>query len=249
MLQPSRLPPHSIRHWLQQGWHNFVATKWISLGFSAIFVVIGLSLAWVLFSRGLWVLLFPFISGFLLVTPILITGYQRAARLLSQGERPRFRDLVLGITEGTPGIWFISFILCFCYLIWVTDALVFYSLYVGLESVTSLQGLVSDPEAFSQLLAYLFFSGLMGLVIATIVFSVAAFSIPLIIHRRMPFVAAVHTSVVTVWRHPWLMLRWGATIAGLSFVTMILALPLLVFVLPLLGYATYAAFVALFPEE
>jgi uncharacterized membrane protein len=240
---------YSIRNWLGKGWQDFRTTMAVSIAFSGIFMLIGMASIWTLTAKGYALLAYPFIGGFLVVAPILLTGYQRAGRLLAEGQKPRFKDLALGVTEATPGIWFLTFVLCVCYLIWVTDALVLYGIYFDFHLVALDSSILSDAEQRGSLLSYLLFSGVMGLFIALMSFTVAVFSIPLIMHRKMHFVAAVHSSVVTVFRHFGLMMRWALTISLLNLITLVVALPLLVVVLPVVAYASYAAFVDLYPEE
>lgn len=240
---------YKISAWLSKGWQDFRATQGISIAFSGIFMLIGMASIWTLTARGYGLLVYPFMTGFLVVAPILLTGYQRAGRLLNAGQKPSFKDLALGITEGTPGIWFLTFILCVCYLIWVTDALVIYGMYFDFHLVKLDGTLFTDAQVREKLLTYLVFSGVMGLFIALMSFAVTAFSIPLILHHKMNFVAAVHSSVVTVFRHFWLMMSWGLTISLMILVTLVVALPLLVVVLPVVAYASYAAFVDIYPDK
>lgn len=239
---------YRVRDWLSQGWRDFRATAGVSMVFSGLFTLVGMATIWTLTAKGYGLLVYPFLTGFMVLAPILLTGYQHAGRLLREGRTPTLRDLALGITEGTPGIWFLTFVLCLCYLIWVTDALVVYGMYFDFRLVLLDSSMFTDPELREQLLSYLLFSGVMGLFIALMSFAVSAFSIPLIMHRKLDFVSAVHTSVVTVFRHFWLMLRWGLCLSLLILVTLIVALPLLVVILPVTAYASYAAFTALFPE-
>ena len=233
---------YSIARWLQQGWNDFVATKWISMAFSSLFVVIGIVSYWLLLRLDLGLIIYPFFSGFLVIAPLLVTGFQRVARLLRESKQARFVDLALGIREATPGIWFLTFILCVCYLIWVTDAIVLYGMYFVIEAVPISTDLFTDETLRAQLTAYLVVSGLMGFVIALMGFAVAAFSIPLILHQKKSFVSAVHTSVSTVMAHKYLMLRWSLTLAISVMLTLALLLPLLIIVLPVTAYASYAAY-------
>lgn len=235
----------SVRGWLLQGWKYFLLTRWISVLFSSLFVVVGAAIYWVLVSYDLGLITYPFLSGFLIIAPVLATGFQRVARMLNKGQSPRFRDLVLGISEGTPGIWFLIFILFVCYLIWVTDAVVIYGMYFGVKAIPINLELLTDGNLRNQLFSYLVFAGIMGFVLAFMGFAVSVFSIPLILHQRKSFVSAVHTSVTTVFRNKLLMMRWAFALAILVMTTLILALPLLVIVLPVTGYASYAAYVEL----
>jgi uncharacterized membrane protein len=247
-------PPHgdtelSVRRWLAAGWRDYRASAWLSSSFSLLFTLPGALAVWGLLHYDLGLLLFPLFGGFVLVAPVLVTGYQRAARLLRLGHTPRFMDLLLGITEGTPGIWFLTFLLGLGYLIWITDALIIYGIYFGQRPLPLDAALLSDPLLRADLLGYLLYGGLLGLGIATMGFIVAVFGIPLILHRRLGFIDAVNRSVSTVFRHPALMLRWALTLAGTTLLTLSVALPLLVVVLPVLGYASYAAYAALLPDD
>lgn len=249
----STLTPHkpirtSIRLWLKQGWEYFILTRWISISFSSIFVIIGAITYWILHGYDLGLIAYPFLSGFLVIAPILVTGFQRVARMIHNGQTPRFRDLILGITEATPGIWFLTFILCVCYLIWITDAIVIYGMYFGVKATPVNSDLLTNPELRSQLLSYLIFSGLMGFVIALMGFAIGAFSIPLILHQKKSFVSAVSLSVTTVMHHKVIMLRWAFTLAITVLSTLIFALPLLVVILPVTAYASYAAYVDLLED-
>ncbi|WP_019621709.1 DUF2189 domain-containing protein [Amphritea japonica] len=231
-----------MKGWLSRGWQDFLSTWAISMLFSSIFLVIALAAYWQLLKLDLGLVLYPFIAGFMIIAPLLVTGFQRVGRMLHEGRQPGFIDLLKGVREATPGIFFLTFVLCICYLIWVTDAIVIYGMYFGVKAVPISGELLSDPVLRESLFSYLMFTGLMGFVIAQMGFMVGAFSIPLIMHQKMSFVDAVFTSVATVWRHKWLMFRWALSLALLMLSTLVLVLPLLVVVLPVTAYASYAAY-------
>ncbi len=234
-----------VKDWLSRGWQDFTRTWLISTMFSSIFLLIALVAYWQLLKLDLGLVLYPFIAGFMIIAPLLVTGFQRVGRMLHEGRQPGFIDLLKGVREATPGIFFLTFVLCVCYLIWVTDAVVIYGMYFGVKAVPINAELLSDPVLRESLFSYLMFTGLMGFVIAQMGFMVGAFSIPLIMHQKMNFVDAVFTSVATVWRHKILMFRWALSLAFLMLATLILALPLLVVVLPVTAYASYEAYVDL----
>ncbi|WP_432470359.1 DUF2189 domain-containing protein [Amphritea sp. HPY] len=234
-----------VRLWLRRGWQDFSQTPWISMGFSSLFLIISLLAYWQLLKQDLGLILYPFITGFMVVAPLLVTGFQRVGRLLHEGQKPRFMDLITGVKESTPGIFFLTFVLCLCYLIWVTDAMVIYGMYFGVKAVPVSAELLTDPALRDSLFHYLLFTGLMGMVIALMGFMVGAFSIPLIMHQRVSFVSAVFTSVATVWGNKLLMLRWALSLALIMLTTLLFALPLLVIVLPVTAYASYEAYVDL----
>lgn len=237
-----------VRHWLAFGWQSFMQTKWISILFSSVFCLVGGLLYWLLLRIDADLIIFPFIAGFFLVAPILIIGFQQVAGMLEQNLKPQFSDLILMKANHDKGIWFLIFILCTCYFIWITDALVIYGLYFGVEPLPLDTVFFTDPNLRDALFLYLFYSGLMGLVTAVIGFLLGVFSIPLMIHQQLNFVVAINLSVKTVFAHKWLMTKWAITLVTIMTVTLVLALPLLVVVFPVLGYASYAVYAALAPK-
>ena len=74
---------------------------------------------------------------------------------------------------------------------------------------------------------------------AFVLFCLTAVSLPLLLDKELDFVTAMLTSLAVVRRNPWVMLVWGATIAGLVFLAMIPGLLGLFVVLPVLGHATW----------
>ncbi|TPH18632.1 DUF2189 domain-containing protein [Litorilituus lipolyticus] len=232
----------SIKQWLHFGWRSFLASKTISILFSSLFCLIGGILYWLLLNVDAALVIIPFIAGFFLIAPLLIIGFQQAAAVLQQGKKPAFSDLIKIKGENNQGIWFLVFILCLCYFIWITDALVIYGLYFGVEPIPLNESFFTNPELRDSIISYLFHSGLVGIVMAIIGFSLGVFAIPLIIHQQMGFVNAVTFGVKKVFSHKWLMLKWACTLVSIMAFTLIVALPLLVIVLPILGYASYAVY-------
>ncbi|WP_440874098.1 DUF2189 domain-containing protein [Thalassotalea sp. PLHSN55] len=233
----------SVRSWLKFGWQMFTATKAMSMLFSLAFCVFAVVLYALFVKLDAELILYPFIAGFFLVAPLLIIGYQRVAAKIYHGQPVTFSDLYKNKTHhSNRGIWFLVFILCFCYFIWLTDALVIYGLYFGIEPLAFDSKLITDETLRESLFLYIFYSGLMGLVTAIIGFLLGVFAIPLIIHQNVDFVAAIHISIKTVMANKWLMTKWASTLVILTSLTLVVAVPLLVIVLPVLGYASYAVY-------
>ena len=242
-------PANSVRQWLLFGWRSFLQTRWISIAFSSVFCVVGGLLYWLLLRVDAGLIIFPFVAGFFIVAPVLIIGFQQAAAILQNNLTPTFADLIVMKGTGNNGIWFLIFILCMCYFIWITDALIIYSLYFGIEPLPLDAVLFTDPGVRDSVLLYLFYSGLMGLITAIIGFFIGVFSIPLIIHQGTNFVTAVSVSIKTVLNNKWLMTKWAMTLVAIMTLTLVLALPLLVVVFPVLGYASYAVYRDLLPDS
>jgi uncharacterized membrane protein len=80
---------------------------------------------------------------------------------------------------------------------------------------------------------------LVGGLMALGLFTVTAFSLPMLLDRPVDFATAIITSIAAVRANGMVMLRWAAIIAGLLIVAMLPLFLGLVIVLPLLGHATW----------
>ena len=68
----------SVADWLSRGWQDFVRTWQISLGIQSDSVKLISAIAyWQLLKLDLGLILYPFISGFMVLAPLLVTGYFR----------------------------------------------------------------------------------------------------------------------------------------------------------------------------
>lgn len=231
-----------IKRWFAFGWRSFKQTAMPSCLFSSIFLAIAIALFVSLHLLNADLVIYPFVAGFFLVAPLLIIGFQRVGHKLKTGKTPTLKDFFINDGERNPGIWFAVFILSFCYFIWITDALVIYGLYFGLEPIPATEQVFTDPVYRGKLFDYLFYSALMGLVTAIIGFLLGVFSIPLMVHEQTQFVEAVHISLKTVMKHKMLMAVWASLLVIITTFTLVLALPFLIVVFPVLGFASYAVY-------
>jgi len=246
MKEIERVP--AIDQWLKYGWQTFKKTKQISVLISSfIFIATAIFFTLAIMLDGMFIL-YPFIAGFFLVGPLVIMGYQRVAHRLHSGVTPTISDFFKSDSSKTSGIWFLTFILSFCFFIWITDAFVIYGLYFGIEVIEMNAQLLSDPSSRESVFYYLFYSGLMGFVTAIIGFTISVLSIPLMLHKGMDFVSAVHLSIKCVFSNKWLMAKWALFLVVSISVTLIVALPLIIVLFPVLGFASYALYLDLGPS-
>ncbi|MDX1655097.1 MAG: DUF2189 domain-containing protein, partial [Candidatus Competibacteraceae bacterium] len=186
MRQPSTCPPGpgresvaaTIARWLGQGWRDFRRTPALSMGFSALFLLIGAGVTLALLAQGRPLLAFPFLAGFPLLAPLFALGFYQMARVLDKGGRPAPADLLRGFTRPGAGAWAIALLLVFCYFIWITDALLLYALYFGTGREWDAWIGFQDPALVERTTGFLFFAGLTGLVLALGLFMVAVLSLP-----------------------------------------------------------------------
>ena len=88
-------------------------------------------------------------------------------------------------------------------------------------------------------MVFLMVGHLVGAVISLILFSITVISCPLLLDRDIDFVTAMVTSVRTVLVSPLVMLGWGAFAVIAVILSAASVFFGLVFVLPILGHATW----------
>lgn len=245
--EPKTLTIGSIRGWLKQGWHDFVESSFISIAYAAIFCIIGgAALIWLL-SAGMGLLFFVLAGGFMLVAPVLVTGYYQVSHLLRQGKEPVFDDIMASFRQNPPAVWLIAIIVALVFLLWISDAILIYSVYLGMESIV-LSDLTHDPGVRGNVAAFFIIGSMLGGVLALGIYALTAFSIPYAFERRVGFGQAIGFSFKGVFHNLLVMLIWAAVLAGTMFATMLLALPLIIVVFPILAYASYAAYLDVMPD-
>ncbi|MBV5334081.1 DUF2189 domain-containing protein, partial [bacterium] len=109
----------------------------------------------------------------------------------------------------------------------------------GMPSSVSVTEAVFNPNNLDFLLAYTVVGG----IFATLVFAIAAVSIPMILDRDTDAISAAITSLEVVVNNTGVMLLWGALIAALIAVSLLMPWSFaLIVVGPLMGHATWHAY-------
>lgn len=136
----------------------------------------------------------------------------------------------------------------FIFLIWLTDAGVVYGLYFGITPDMGLPQFIAGLAGEGQTLPFLFFSGLVWLVLALIIFATSAFAVPLLFYRKANLAGAVSASVRAVFSSFPAMLAWGVLLSAAMSAAMLILLPLFPLVFPVLAYASRQAYREVFPQ-
>jgi uncharacterized membrane protein len=245
-LQPHRFSTADVAAALATGWHTFLAVPGSSTAFAALFALIGLVLLWAVGRVGVSPMALPLAGGFMLVGPVVLTGFFRMADLHDAGRAVRLRDALGSFVRAPAGLWVVALLCSFLFLIWITDAAVLYAFTIGGEHLP--YALPWGLRLERHIVAFELWASLMGAVLAFIIFAVSAFSVPLLHARRASLAQALSASVRAVIGNLAASLAWGMLLTGATVLSIVL-LPLLVVTLPVLAYASYALYRAVFPDE
>jgi uncharacterized membrane protein len=217
--------------WLRLGWGDFVRAPRLSLAYGAVLMLLSMAIGAFTLRFGTLALYIGLATGFVFVGPVLAVGLYSVSRQIEAGQTP-----VLGycMREGKGHLrelMVLGLILLVVLLVWARAAATMYIFFPD----------QANPD-WRDMLPFLGIGSVVGAIFASIVFSASAFSLPMILDRKVDSITAVVTSVNAVLRNKPAMLIWAALIGIallLGFATGFLGFAIL---LPLIGHATWHAY-------
>ncbi len=228
---------------LLEGWRMANATRAISIVYASVFVLGGAVIMGCLLLQG-WA---PFViaaaGAFMLVGPAVLAGFFGIARAYEVGASLGFAAVVAGFAGASGALWALALVCGLLFMIFITDAAILYAYMIGAAPV----GLAELLPTADNILRFVRWAAVSGLVVAILLFTISAFSVPLLCERRCSLVDAVMTSARVVLRHPLPAFFW-AFLLSTVVIASILCLPLLPIALPWLAYASRALYRAVLPE-
>ena len=240
-----QLPLSAIGTALGAGWRIFRAIPGVSIAVTLPCVLIGFALLSSVGRYGLAPLAIPLAGGFMLLGPALLSGYFCLLQRHQNGQQPRLRDAWAAFIGAPGGLWLLALLCAFLFLIWITDAAVLYAIMIGGDyQPYQLPWLIRLQH---NVIAFELWAALMGAVLAFIIFAISAFAVPLLYQRRADAVQAISVSVRAVFKHFLVCISWGLLLT-VATASAIVLLPLLLLVLPVLAYASFALYQRVFPD-
>ena len=228
---------------LQKGWNLFQLTRPLSVTFAMIFALIGVAILASITRASYAPLIFPVSGGFMLLGPFLLAGFFSLADRVAQGKTCSIADIGAGFARTSGGILVIALVCTLLFMIWVINAGYLYGSIVG-RTPEPIYNLLA-PSA--NVLSFLFWSSVVGSLLAFIVFAISAFSVPLLYYRRTGLLRAIYLSVRAVIANLCPCIVWSM-ILTLTITVSILIFPLFLLAFPVLAFASHALYREIFPE-
>ena len=234
--------------WLAAGWRDLWTVPAISLTYGAVFAAVAGLAAAVLGVAGELSVLPALLGGFLLVGPLMAVGLYETSRRLQLGEMPRLPDVVAAGLRAPGQVGLLGSFLLFAFMMWLQIAFLLLMLFLGDSSLPPPSAFMPTLLFTPKGLALLVVGTIAGGVIAAFVFSISVVAVALMLERPVDAVTAARASVAAVIANPKPMALWAALIAGMiacGFATLLLGF---VIAFPLIGHATWHAYVAIYGE-
>lgn len=236
------LKPGVAFDWLGAGWRDLVIDPATSLLYGLLVYLLSLIIVAGLIWLGWDYALFPAMAGFLVFAPTLAIGLYAKSRALEFNQPVSFWRMVLPHARAGGQVLFIGALLCGLMLLWMRAAVIIYALFFGVRPFPGLDHVAAMLFTTSTGLAMIIVGTLVGGLFAAFAFAISAFSIPMMLDRRVDALTAMGTSWALVWNNLRPMLVWAMIVLALFLFSIATALLGLIIVFPWLGHATWHAY-------
>jgi uncharacterized membrane protein len=191
-------------------------------------MLISYAVAFFAYKIGSFIMMVALLAGFMYVGPLLAFGLYSISRQIQSGRKP-----VLGycLSEGRRHFgneMVFAAILLVVFLIFAQAASTMH-IFFPMEVNPDLSGLA----------IFLGVGSTVGPIFSAVIFCASAFSLPMLLNRKVYVVTAVVANINATFRNKDVMLAWGLIIVACIFVGFFTAT--LIILLPLIGHATWHA--------
>jgi len=235
--------------WLTLAWRDMARARWVSLAHGLVLAGLGAAIVAVAHNR-FW-LLAGALSGFLVVAPVLATSLYALSRALERGDAPSGGVVLktwLNWQDSHVDKWgndywcMVQFgsLLALAATGWVLTSAALITLLAPVPIQTPLDFVRHVVLAEQGWLFELWLA--LGGALAAPIFASSVIAMPLLLDRRVTLMQAVLTSWQVVVSNPLPMALWAALILGFTLLGLGSLLLGLIFVMPMLGHASWHAY-------
>jgi uncharacterized membrane protein len=236
------LAPPDAFTWLAKGWQDLTVQPMTSLCYGLLVFLASVAIVGGLVQLGWDYILFPALAGFMVVGPILAIGLYEKSRRLGAGLPVSLANMIFVRPRCGGQILFAGVLFCLLMIAWMRAAVIIYALFCGLVPFPGLENiaamLFTTPIGWAMLIV----GSAIGGLFAAFSFAISAFSIPMMLNRRVDALTAMGSSMALVWNNLPVMLTWGAIVLALFLLSLATGMLGLIIVFPVLGHGTWHAY-------
>jgi uncharacterized membrane protein len=245
-----RIEVADLREVLARGVEDFGAYRTDVIFICIIYPLAGLILARVAAGYDMLPLVFPLASGFALIGPVAAVGLYEMSRRREQGAEITWID-AFGVVKAPAfgAILVLGLVLLAIFLLWLAAAWAIYQVTLGPEPPASVGSFVHEVFTTRAGWMLIIVGNTVGFLFAVLVLTISVVSFPLLLDRDVGLYTAVATSILAVVTNPVPMAIWGLIVAGGLVLGSLPALLGLIFVMPVLGHATWHLYRKVVPAD
>jgi uncharacterized membrane protein len=233
-----RVPVTAPLAWLSSGWSTLTYAPGPSLLYGLVFAGLCFWITSLIMSNPGFTT--AFLTGLLLIGPVLATGLYVAARQHAEGKRVSIRDGLALIWDRRDNLSLFLLFLGIVMAAWVRIAALLFAFQVDAFGPTAYNWRNFLAGGFDPVIVGFFV--VIGGILAVAVFVTSAVAIPMIADRDVSPITAMVTSYRAVKQNPLPMALWAALIAALTVLGILSWFIAIVFLFPLLGYASWYSY-------
>ncbi len=218
-------------NWLKLGIADMKRAPRQSLSYGAAMIFISLLVSFISLRFGNFYSLLTMLSGFVFIGPVIAIGLYSVSCQLQLGKKP-----VLGycLREGQRhfgNTLLFAMVMLVVFMIWARAASMVHVFFP-----------MHSHAAWHEYATFLTIGTCIGAIFSALIFCASAFSLPMIMDRKVDMVTAMVTSVNAVLNNKKVMLLWAGLILLCLLIGFATAFIGLLFLLPLIGHATWHAY-------
>lgn len=223
------LAPAAPFRWLALGWRDFREAWPQSLAYGLAMAATIALVTLLAFNYGSYWFMFAMLGGFVFMSPVICIGLYAISAQLERSQPPSLRQaLSAGFRRYLSNEMIFALVLLVLFMVWARAG-----------AMVSVFFPMRGNPTLADLGLYLSIGSTVGAVFALLTFSISAFSLPMIMHRRVDAITAVVTSINAVLRNKLPMLIWLALIVTGLVIGAATAFVGLAVILPVIGHAVW----------
>lgn len=235
-----RITLADIMEALRLGAADFAAMRTDVIAACLLYPIAGLALIWATFHANALPLIFPLLSGFLLLGPAAAIGLYEMSRRREVGLPAGWGDAFRVLRSPRIAVMLVLAVALFLiFFMWIVTAEAIYAATLGPDLPTSVMSFLGALFGTEAGWTMILIGVPVGFVFAAVVLAATVVSFPLLLDRPVGLPMAVMTSLRVTRENPVTVAIWGLIVAVTMAVGAVPFLLGLAVVLPILGHATW----------